>query len=168
MRTLCAGCRYLAAGVSPHRISGSAGMSPISSFGCITSRTGARFLGRCLRFRRRAGGRGKTGFGSCCFPSTRRVLICPSPVARVLEACGASPAAFLSRYVPVLVRYGPFCSGMFRFRSGMVRFTPLALSSRTLSTLRMSSACRSLPASCEFSPRPCYLWSLPAHLGPPV
>ena len=34
-------------------------------------------------------------------------LLCPSPVARVLEACGASPAAFLSRYVPVPVRYGP-------------------------------------------------------------
>lgn len=46
---------------------------------------------------------------------------------------------------------------LFRFRSGMVRFTPLALSSRTLSTLRMSSACRSSPASAEYL-QP--LWSL--------
>ena len=37
-------------------------------------------------------------------------------------------------FVPVPVRYGPFCSGMFRF-------APRALSSRTLSALRTSSVC---------------------------
>ena len=55
-----------------------------------------------------------------------------------------------------------------RFCSGMFRFAPRVLSSRTQSTLRTSSACHSLPASCECSPRPCCLWSLLVHSSPPV